>query len=153
VLKEALSKASFFFSLPYSCMLVQKLNIPEDSLFADLDLEKFNSLKFAVYLIDHDWNYLFVNDFVKNNLGGRADSLSGKNMWDYFPELANAGDFVKLKQNMEAGIHVNITTTSPINGHRLNIVGYPIRDCYFFYASQLPQKENLLNELRTAMDR
>jgi hypothetical protein len=135
------------------CMITQKLNISPHTSFAELKLEEFNALKFGVYFIDHSWNYLFVNDYVTNNLGSKGKSLIGKNMWDQFRELAQDPVFMRLKLDTEKGLSVNSTTTSPINGQRLNIVGYPLKDCYFFYASELPKKDELMNELRSAMDR
>jgi hypothetical protein len=134
-------------------MITQKLNISPTTSFAELNLGEFNSLKFSVYFMDHSWNYLFVNDHVKNNLGNKGNALIGKNMWEAFRELAQDPVFMRLKLDTEKGLHVNCTTTSPINGQRLNIVGYPLKDCYFFYASELPKKDELMSELRSAMER
>lgn len=130
---------------------MQKLDIPQNARFEDLKLEEFNSLKYAVYVINDQWNYLFVNDHAKRNLGERGSDLIGKNMWTQFEELGSDPAFVRMRAEIEKGMPVNITTNSPINDQRLNIVGYPLQDCYFFYASQLPKKDELLNELRSSL--
>lgn len=122
-----------------------------DTSFSDLPLSHFNTLKFSVYVISHEWNYLFVNDFVKENLGSRSEALIGKNMWTEFPELSLDPAFVQLKSNTEKGIASNFITISRITEQRLNIVGYPLKDCYFFTSSVLPRKEDLINELRQAL--
>jgi hypothetical protein len=103
--------------------------------------------------LDRNWNYLYVNDYVQRNLGKRGESLIGKNMWDNFSELSQDTSFMKLKADTEKGLAVNITTTSPLSGQRLNIIGHPLKDCYFFCASQLPKKDELMNELRSVMDK
>ena len=131
---------------------MQKLIVPSLAKFSELDTEQFNSLKFSVYVMDFNWNYLFVNDHVKQNLADRGANLTGKNMWQHFGELAADPSFVLMKNEVERGAQVNFITTSPINGQRLNIVGYPLTDCYFFYASQLPKKDELLNELRAELE-
>ncbi len=67
---------------------MNKLNIPRDSKFSELSLEKFNVEKFSVHVLDFNWNYLFINEFVKQNLSLGKRSLVGKNMWEEFKVLA-----------------------------------------------------------------
>ena len=124
------------------------LDISKYSYFSELPLEEFNNYKFSVYVIDKNWNYLSVNNFVKKNLGQRAEDIIGKNMWQEFKELAIDPSFLLLKKNTEKGLNTNLITTSPINSQRLNIIGYPLKDCYFFSSSILPKKEDLIDELR-----
>ena len=121
------------------------------SKFSDLPLGQFNTLKFSVYALDFNWNYLFVNDFVKKNLGERAANLMGKNMWEVFEELAIDPSFALMKKNAEKGLKVNLITTSPINSQRLNIVGHILEDCWLFTSSILPDKDELLDELRSEL--
>ena len=130
-----------------------KFNTSRFGQFSDLTLEHFNSLKFSVYVLDFNWNYLFVNDFVKQNLVEKAEDLVGKNMWAEFPELAVDPSFILLKKNTEKGLDTNIVTTSPINSQRLNIVGKPLKDCYFFFSTILPNKDELINELRGQLEK
>lgn len=130
---------------------MHKFPITEYKKFSELPLDKFNNLKFFVYIIDFNWDYLFVNDFVKNQLGERGRDLVGKNMWVEFPELAEDPSFKFLKSNTEKGITTNMTVTSPVHGKRLNIAGYSLEDCYYFSASILPDKENLIDELRNEL--
>jgi hypothetical protein len=132
---------------------MQKLNIPQTANFSDLDLDELNRLRFSVYLLDYQWNYLFVNNYVKENLADRGTDLIGKNMWLHFKELAEDPSFIRLKADMERGQKVNIVTNSPINEQRLNIVGYALNDCYFFYASRLPKKDELISELRAQLEK
>jgi hypothetical protein len=132
---------------------MQKLNIPPDTSFASLPFDKFNELKFALYVLDTGWNYLFVNEHATRNLQVPLGELVGANMWEKFKALASDPSFMRMKNDIEKGSPVNFVTTSPLNGQRLNIVGYALKDCLLFYASQLPNKEELLNELRTALDK
>jgi hypothetical protein len=130
---------------------MHKFPIADYKKFSELPFNQFNTLKFSIYIIDFSWNYLFVNDFVKNNLGSRGNDLTGKSMWIEFKELATDPSFKFLKQNMEKGIVTNINVISPVNGKRLNIAGYPLEDCYYFSASILPDKDDLIEELRNEL--
>lgn len=132
---------------------MHKLFIPGETRFAEVNTEQFNGLKYATYILDFDWNYLFVNDYVSKNLGARGRDLVGKNMWSAFTELAKEPAFMRMKTDIEKGIPVNFNTNSPLTGQRLNIVGYPLKDCFFFYASQLPKKEDLMHELRMELEK
>ena len=132
---------------------MQKLDIAPTATFSELDLLQFDTLRFSVYVIDKNWSYLFVNKFAKQNLSERGADLIGKNMWENFRELAMDPSFQRMKSDIENGKNVNLITTSPINNQRLNIVGYCLRDCYFFYASLLPRKDELMSELRAALEK
>jgi hypothetical protein len=121
--------------------------------FSELPLDQLRRLKFMVYIIDFNWNYIFVNDSVKANLGERGDALIGKNMWDEFKELAADPSFNQMRRKIEQGATVNMETISPINGKRLNITGYRLEDCYYFASSILPDKDDLIHELRSHLGR
>jgi hypothetical protein len=130
---------------------MHRFDISEYSQLSDLPLHRFDEVKFSVYVIDRQWNYLFVNNFVKENLGKTNDELLGKNMWKTFGALPRDPSFISLKNNSEKGLDTQLVTTSPINSQRLNIVGRPLQDCYIFFASILPNKEDLLAELRNEL--
>jgi hypothetical protein len=130
---------------------MHKFPITEFKKFDELPFEKFNSLKFSVYILDFEWNYRFLNDFAKSYLGERGRDLIGKNMWEQFPELTTHPSFHQMRQNSEKGVTTNMIVVSPVNGLRLNITGYPLEDCYYFSASILPDKNDLIDELRSEL--
>jgi hypothetical protein len=130
---------------------MHKFPITDYKKFADLPWDRLNTLKFSVYILDFNWNYLFLNNFAKEYLSNRQTDLVGKNMWTVFPELASDPSFILLRSNTEKRITTNLIAVSPLNGKRLNITGYALEDCYYFSASILPDKNDLLDELRIAM--
>ncbi len=132
---------------------MHKFPIASYTKFSELPLDQFQKLKFSVYIIDFAWNYIFVNDYVKNNLGERGRDLVGKNMWVEFKELAADPNFILLRKNMEKRIATNMVAISPVNGKRLNITGYALEDCYYFSASVLPDKDDLIHELRNELNK
>jgi hypothetical protein len=127
---------------------VHKFPITDYKRFSELPLDKFNSLKFSVYILDFDWNCMFINEFGKNFLGPRGMDLVGKNMWKQFNELQHDPSFKELKANMDKRLTTNMIVVSPVHGKRQNITGYSLEDCFYFSSSILPDKENLIEELR-----
>ena len=119
--------------------------------YSDLPLEKFNSYNFSVYVLDREWNYLFVNKFVSSNLGVKAEDLVGQNMWKVFKELTVDPAFVQLRANTDKGKDSQIVTTSPLYSLRLSISGRILSDCNLFTSTILPKKEELLHELRNVL--
>lgn len=71
--------------------------------FQDIDLQKqtelrartmagrlattLESISDAFFLLDHDWNFVFVNGRAAQTLGGGRDDLVGKNVWQEFPQI------------------------------------------------------------------
>jgi hypothetical protein len=130
---------------------MHKFPITEYKKFEELPLEELNKLKFSIYIIDFNWNFLFLNEFVHKIHGKRVKNAIGRNLWDVFPELASNPLYQMMKKNIEKGIVVNQVTHSPVNGLRVNIVGYPLEDSYYFSSSILPNKQDLLQELRAQL--
>jgi hypothetical protein len=130
---------------------MSKLPLHTYQAFEDLRLDEFDKLSFSVYILDRSWNYIFVNQFVTSNLGSDTGKLEGLNLWERFPQLKADPVFAMLKRNSENELETDIITVSPLTGQRLNIVGKPMRDCFLFYATVLPNKDDLLRELRDVL--
>ena len=77
---------------------MDKFNIANYGEYSELPFDLFNQFNFSIYVIDRNWNYLFVNDFVGKNLGEKGADLIGKNMWEQFPELALDPSFSLLQK-------------------------------------------------------
>jgi hypothetical protein len=119
--------------------------------FSELPFDHFNEQKFLVYILDFEWNYMFANGLVASHLSLSVSELLGKNMWQVFPELKADPDFQLLKRTMESASICNLTTQSPITNKKLSITGYRLDDCYYFSCTILPNKQSLLDELRTVL--
>lgn len=132
---------------------MHKFPITNYQRFDQLPLSEFDGLTFSVYILDFNWNYLFVNRFAASGLGMEAEALVGKNMWTRFPQLARDPNFALLRSKLENNLTINFRTVSPLTSLRLNISGYKLEDCYYCTSSVLPNREDLLNELRREISR
>lgn len=127
---------------------MHKFPIANYQKFAQLPLREFDRFTFSVYILNFNWDYLFVNKFAADNLGLDSSDLVGKNIWTQFPALASDPNFLTLRKNLESNIATNFRTVSPLTSLRLNISGCRLDDCYYCTSSLMPNREDLLNELR-----
>lgn len=132
---------------------MHKFPINEYRRFSELPLEKFNEFRFSVYLLDFDWNYLFVNKFVTENLGPRGKDLIGRNMWTEFPQLAADSSFIQLRETLNRRVPWSFDTQSPVTAQRLYVTGYPLEDCLYCTSSIIPEKQVLIDDLREQLKR
>lgn len=135
----------------YFKLQMHKFPIANYQRFAQLPLEEFDRMSFSIYILDFEWNYLFVNKFACARLGVAPSDLAGQNMWRRFPELDADMNFQNLRQKLENNISVNFRTVSPLTSLRLNISGMRLEDCYYCTSSVIPNREDLINELRNEM--
>lgn len=132
---------------------MHKFPITEYKKFSELPLDKFNTLKFSVFILDFNWRFLFVNEFAKSILGKRGEGLIGKSIWDEFEELRHDPSYKELRTKMEKRVTTNMIVVSPVHRHRQNITGYALDDCLYFSSSILPDKGNLIEELRQELSK
>jgi hypothetical protein len=76
------------------------------------------------------------------------DKLIGKSAFDIFSDPKFKPIFDTISVAVEKRICSNETLYSPLRGKQVRIKGYPLDDCYVFYSSILPAKEEVLAELR-----
>lgn len=143
---EAQDAQSEWYDFFRICRMLS-VQITDYKTFSDLPLEQFNSLGYPIFIVDFDWNYLFVNDFVKSQVGDRAGNLAGKNMWTAFKPLATDPVFRRLRSNLDNRIITNIVVTSPLTFQLLNIVGYPLDDCFYFSMTPIPEKNTMADNI------
>lgn len=127
-----------------------KFPISKYKRFADLPLKELDTQKFAIYIIDFHWNYLFTNAVGCQNLNKKSDDLIGTRA---FAGVEVDPEFSLFLKKVEQGGVSNITTISPLTRKRVSITGYPLEDCSYFAVSVLPDKQDLMNELRGELRR
>lgn len=121
--------------------------------FEEVPKDALNNLRFLVCLYDFEWRCLFLNNFAREYFRPDGDRLLGKVLWKEFNELLNVPAYKQLKLNAEKGVVARIETLSPVTAKRLSITSYTLDDCYYLAASILPDKEQLIDELRHELSR
>jgi hypothetical protein len=130
-----------------------EVSIKNFKRFEEIPLHVLDKLPFSVYIIDYNWIYLFLNANSINVFGSLANSLIGKSALEVFKDARYQAMFDKIKEGVENKISLNTTVYSPLRGRQVNIKGYPLEDCYYFSATILPAKEEVLADLRAQLKR
>jgi hypothetical protein len=118
--------------------------------FAELPFEQFNEVNIEIYITDHNWNFLFVNNYAQKRSGNKK--IVGKNLWQSFEPGEMDANFNILKKNLEQGIVTNFVTPAR-NMKKQNVIGFPLKDCFYISASEVPNKQDLIHELRGELGR
>jgi hypothetical protein len=117
--------------------------------YAELPLDEMDKQRFAIYLVSFDWKYLFINSFAFDVHGIQRDEASGAKLWDALAEKMSIDtQFKVFIEKVKSGEAANVTTISAITNKRVSITGYPLADCYYFAVTILPDKDDLISELR-----
>jgi hypothetical protein len=131
---------------------VHKFPIYNYKRCSELPYDDFDNFKFAIYIIDLDWNYLFANKFVFELHKLERSKLIGSNIGGSLQDKMQIdSQFKSFIKMVREGNSANITTISTISNKRVNVTGYPLEDCYYFAVTILPDKDDLMNELRTQL--
>ena len=118
-------------------------------LCSELPYNELDKQRFAIYIIDLDWNYYFANKFVFETHKLERSDLIGKNIWNTLNEkMALDSEFRIFIKKVREGSPANITTVSALSNKRVSVTGYPLEDCYYFAVTILPDKDDLMAELR-----
>ncbi|MFD2163130.1 hypothetical protein ACFSJU_12060 [Paradesertivirga mongoliensis] len=128
---------------------MQKFPIYNYSRYSDLPLDEFDSKNFAIYVVNKDWTYLFANQYVFDVHNLERNDIIGNNIWETLNEKMQIdSQFRTFIQNVKKGIPSHVVTVSAISNKRVSVVGYALLDAYYFAVTILPDKDELLNELR-----
>jgi|SRR6476469_6169964 len=120
--------------------------------FSELPLKRLDNQKFSIYLIDFNWNYLFANIFSFQVHNKERSDLVGQNLWQLLKEKMDVDtEFKSFVRKIQEGQPASIQTISAFSKKRVDVSGYPLEDCYYFAVTILPDKEDLINELRSQL--
>lgn len=122
--------------------------------FSELPLAEFNARRSAIYAIDFNWKYLFMNTAAIDRLRGK--SFVGKyveEIWENYPDLNLRSLYHMLKEPVAGRTPCSMSICSPFDNLPVNIIGQPLADCYFFSVNEPMDKIALREELRGAMRR
>lgn len=86
------------------------------------------SISDAFYAVDHEWRFTYVNRKAENLWGRSRETLSGKHVWEEFPQMIGSEPYWQIKRAMEEGVTTEFETVSPILGVWIAGRVYPSRE-------------------------
>lgn len=85
----------------------------------------FDSISDAVFMVDRDWRFTFLNSHAERLLERSADSIVGRSIWDEFPEVRDTVAFTEYTKAMETGVDVDFEFFYPPLDRWFDIKAYP----------------------------
>jgi hypothetical protein len=127
---------------------VFSFSIKNCKTFQDIPLDIQNQLDYAVYIIDYQWTYLFINKHGEQATGTVATELIGKTALELFKGSPFNTVFAKLEYGVNEKLQIETDIYSPLRDKKVKISGYPLEDCYYFAAVPQIDKQALADDLR-----
>ncbi|WP_306052404.1 PAS domain S-box protein [Natronococcus wangiae] len=125
----------------------RRLERRTDELSAELG-EILGRVSDAVYALDEEWRFTYVNDRAAELLGRPADELLGEAVWDVFP-AADSKLFERYREAMEAEEPVSFERYSEPLGIWAEVTAYPSEtglSVYFRDVTEQKERERRLAE-------
>jgi hypothetical protein len=100
------------------------------------------SFTVAVFVVDDDWRFRYVDAAASDILQRPADELEGSRVWDAFPEAVDTVFFQEYHRAMEEGIAVRFEAFyDPLNVW-VQVYAYPIEDGLTVIFQDITQRKN-----------
>lgn len=131
-----------------------RFQVAQSNCFKALPLNEFELKKYSIYIIDYDWNYLFANRYAIESLGGiNPVGKHVQTIWKEREEVNFEPIFNMLKHSVTQRKPLELKSRSPLTKKNIEILGHPLDDCYCFSIQEMPDKESLLQELKSLLNR
>lgn len=131
----------------------KSFSINDYDLFAEVPLHQLDEVAYSAYIINYNWVYLFINKSARDAFGPLADKLIGNSALETFRDSKFAEIFENIKDDVERKLAINKTVVSPLRGSQVILKGHALKDCYYFSATVVPTKVEVLNELRDQLNK
>lgn len=96
--------------------------------------EKYRSLventHDAIFTVDYDGKFLFMNRIAADRFGGTPEQLVGKTQWDLFPQAAADHQMKSIRSVIDDGISISIQSPTMIGDeeHHFHTTLHPLTD-------------------------
>lgn len=105
----------------------------------------FQYLEDGVAVIDQEWRYCFVNDNALPYLKMTAEEITGKVLWDIFPEVKDSAAGLKYQMVMDQKIPL-VFELHWYNNRWLRIRAYPLEDGIAVFWTDITNKKRALSQ-------
>jgi PAS domain S-box-containing protein len=122
------------------------LERPRDDLENELD-EVFHRIDDAVYGLDEEWRFTYLNDSAEELFGRTEAELGGKNVWDAFPDALDRSYRERYERAMETQEPVTFEEFSDTVGAWLEVTAYPSESGLSVYFRDVTERKVREREL------
>ncbi|MCC5875476.1 MAG: PAS domain S-box protein [Candidatus Sumerlaeia bacterium] len=100
------------------------------------------------YLLDHDWNYVYINAQAERILGLDFKELAGKSVWEKFPDLKGSEVQDYFLKAIETGRHQQYSMFYPPMEEWYQVDVYPSSEGIAVYFRTISERMKLEEQLR-----
>ena len=101
----------------------------------------------AVYLVDRDWNFIFVNEAYEKLQSRDRAQLLGRNVWELFPYGKELRYFKEYDYALREQVSVHFEEYNNFNGMWVSASAYPVK-CGLAISFRDITKEKLMRQSR-----
>ena len=113
----------------------------------------FGRISDAMYALDEEWRYTFVNEQAAELLGYSSEELLGESAWDVFPEAVGSDLYENFQEAMETQESVSFERYSEPLGIWAEVHAYPSETGLSVYFRNITEEKRMESELDEILGR
>ena len=107
----------------------------------------------AFFCLDHDWNFIYVNDHAERSLQCPRERLLGRCIWEAMPTAVNSRFEVAYRHAMETGEPVHLEAFASRMQTWIEVHAYPSDEGLSIYFRDIADRKNAEQEAERAAQR
>ena len=119
--------------------------------FKHIPKDLLESLSLAVFAIDDEGKFTFVNKTAEIFLKKNQDELIGKLVWEEYAEWASSQPFKEVHRAVKAKAQVDFECLSQLLNKWIQVKGMPLENGYCVSFYLIDMKKRLEDELRESL--
>ena len=124
----------------------------EHTPFERIRREAFDRMTDAVYALDDDWEFTFVNAHAETLLQRDRDALLGTELWEAFPEAADTVLHDRFIEAVESNDPVSFEVEYPPLGGTFEVRVFPSTTGLTVYFRDVTDERRTASQLRESVD-
>ena len=94
---------------------------------------------------------MFANQYAIGLLGTDPTGKNIRDVWKERPEVNFEPLYNLMKESVKKRVPMEVKSRSPLTKRAIEILGQPLKDCYYFSINEVPDKETLMQELKSLL--
>ena len=111
------------------------------------------SIQDNLYVIDREWNYVYINKKAASSLNMKPEDFIGKNLWKLFPKYAGTEDGIKFRNSMEKREISRFETHSKYTGIWYDVNVYPSNEGITILGTDITERKNIEEQKQKLLEK
>ena len=105
------------------------------------------------FILDKDWNVVYVNDSVAQVAGKATREMTGRNCWELMPEALGTVVELQLRRCAAENVRVQFESPCPYRGRWLQFRAYPFSEGISVFFNDVSESKEREDKLRSSLER